>query len=214
MPLLDLNRLIASFREALGWPYVSPGSNDRDGIDCSGMFVRAYRAQGASIYHGSNTIWRRYLSDRGEIHSADQLRPGMAVFKHRTADTAKYPDGMGDFYHIGLVVSTNPPHIIHASTNGMKVREDRWSKSWTHWGYLRDVGYNGKPEGGEGMRYKVTAPTGKTVRVREAPGGKIRETLPIGTIVESDGEAEGDWQPIRYESTGYMMKPFLEEVDQ
>ena len=49
----------------LSWPYVSPCTNDSRGIDCSGLFVKAYRDQGASIYHGSNTIYRKYCSEKG-----------------------------------------------------------------------------------------------------------------------------------------------------
>ena len=48
--------LIRKFNEIIGWPYVSPGTNDENGIDCSGAFVRAYRAAGKNIYHGSNRI--------------------------------------------------------------------------------------------------------------------------------------------------------------
>ena len=48
--MLDVQKLITSVEECLGWPYVSPGTNDARGIDCSGLFVKAYRDQGASIY--------------------------------------------------------------------------------------------------------------------------------------------------------------------
>ena len=65
--MLDVNKLIASVEECLGWPYVSPGTNDSRGIDCSGLFVKAYRDQGASIYHGSNTIYRKYCSEKGKL---------------------------------------------------------------------------------------------------------------------------------------------------
>ena len=50
--------LIRKFNEIIGWPYASPGTNDENGIDCSGAFVRAYRAAGKNIYHGSNRIER------------------------------------------------------------------------------------------------------------------------------------------------------------
>ncbi len=50
MRMLDLNKLCASAEECLGWPYVSPGTNDARGIDCSGLFVKCFRDQGASIY--------------------------------------------------------------------------------------------------------------------------------------------------------------------
>jgi len=215
--MINLTRLIASFREALGWPYVSPGSNDRNGIDCSGMFVRAFRAQGASIYHGSNTIWRRYLSDKGEIHSADQLRPGMAVFKHRAADTEKYPDGQGDFFHIGLVVSVNPPHIIHASTNGMKVREDRWSKAWTHWGKLRDVDYTG--HGGDKMKTATVAtPNGGVLNLRAAKSTTAWRLaqIPNGTVLDVLDDSDVQWYRVRYHKEGgdidgFVVAAYLDE---
>ena len=215
--MINLTRLIASFREALGWPYVSPGSNDRNGIDCSGMFVRAYRLQGASIYHGSNTIWRRYLSDKGEIHDADQLRPGMAVFKHRAADTAKYPDGEGDFFHIGLVVSAKPPHIIHASTNGMKVREDRWSKSWTHWGKLRDVDYNEQnTDGGDCVDAWVSTPGGGVLnlRAKKSTGSNVKARIPNGTKLTVLDRSDIEWYQVEYESvTGWVMAEYLTETE-
>ena len=34
-----------------------------------------------SIYHGSNTIYREYLSESGRIMGEAALKPGMAVFK-------------------------------------------------------------------------------------------------------------------------------------
>ena len=217
MGLLNLEKLIASFREALGWPYVSPGTNDRNGIDCSGMFVRAYRLQGASISHGSNTIWRKYLSDRGEIHSADQLRPGMAVFKHRAADTAKYPDGQGDFFHIGLVVSANPPHIIHASTNGMKVREDRWSKAWTHWGYLRDVDYTEQnTDGGDRVDAWVKTPNNGVLNLRasKSKDSNVKARIPNGTKLTVLDRSDIVWYRVEYEGVrGWVMAEYLTETE-
>ena len=139
--MLNLDRLIADFEACIGWPYRSPGTNDERGIDCSGLFVRAYRLQGKSIYHGSNTIWRRHLSDKGELKSVSQLVPGMAVFKWKAEDTAKYPDGQGDFCHIGLVTSVKPLRIVHASTDGMRVKADTRLGKWRCWGRLKAVDY-------------------------------------------------------------------------
>ena len=41
--MLDVKKLIKSAEECLVWPYVSPGSNDSRGIDCSGLFVKCFR---------------------------------------------------------------------------------------------------------------------------------------------------------------------------
>ena len=134
--MINIDKLIADFEDCLGWPYQTPGTNDSRGIDCSGMFVRAYRLQGQRIYHGSNTIWRKHLGDKGRIDSVRDLKPGMAVFKWKIETPAKFSDDEGDFCHIGLVTSVNPLRIIHASTEGMKVKADRKIGKWKYWGVL------------------------------------------------------------------------------
>ncbi len=137
--MIDLKQLITDFEDCIGWPYKSPGTNDERGIDCSGMFVRAFRRQGKRIYHGSNTIWRKYLEEKGEIASVDDLRPGMAVFKWKEETPAKFSDGEGDFCHIGLVTSVSPLRIVHASTQDMCVRADSRIGKWRFFGVLKDV---------------------------------------------------------------------------
>lgn len=137
--MINIEKLIADFEDCLGWPYATPGSNDERGIDCSGMFVRAYRLQGQRIYHGSNTIWRKHLSEKGRIRSAADLKPGMAVFKWKPDTPAKFRDDEGDFCHIGLVTSVSPLRIVHASTEGMKVKADRKIGKWQYWGVLAET---------------------------------------------------------------------------
>ena len=134
--MINIDKLISDFEDCLGWPYKTPGTNDERGIDCSGMFVRAYRLQGQRIYHGSNTIWRRHLREKGPIDSVRDLRPGMAVFKWKPDTPAKFSDDEGDFCHIGLVTSVSPLRIVHASTEGMKVKADRKIGYWKYWGVL------------------------------------------------------------------------------
>ena len=134
--MINIEQLISDFEDCLGWPYATPGTNDERGIDCSGMFVRAYRLQGQRIYHGSNTIWRKHLADKGPIDSAADLRPGMAVFKWKPDTPAKFSDNLGDFCHIGLVTSVKPLRIVHASTEGMKVKADSKLGKWKYWGNL------------------------------------------------------------------------------
>ena len=134
--MINTEKLISDFEDCLGWPYATPGTNDERGIDCSGMFVRAYRLQGQRIYHGSNTIWRKHLREKGPIDAASDLRPGMAVFKWKPDTPAKFADTEGDFCHIGLVTSVKPLRIVHASTEGMKVKADNKIGKWKYWGIL------------------------------------------------------------------------------
>ncbi len=141
--MLNVQTLISSAMACLGWPYASPGSNDRSGIDCSGLFVRIFRDQGATIYHGSNTIYREYCGEKGSISSVAQLVPGMAVFKWKPETPSKFHDDLGDFCHIGLVVSTSPLQIIHASSDAGCVTIDDSLGKWRYWGKLKNVDYGG-----------------------------------------------------------------------
>ena len=215
--MLDVKKLIASAEECLGWPYVSPGTNDARGIDCSGLFVKCFRDQGANIYHGSNTIYRKYCSEKGKLTSASQLRPGMAVFKWNSNTPEKFNDSLGDFQHIGLVVSVNPLRIIHASTGTMCVTTDTKIGKWKYWGWLKDVA---KEEGGEEpmttktTQATVTAPSGSTVNLRAKPqaGSALVERIAVGTVVEVLSDS-GSWTQVKAGGkTGYMMTVFLAPV--
>ena len=45
--MIPVNKLVEVFYTMLGWPYVTPGTSNAKGIDCSGAFVYAYRQFGA-----------------------------------------------------------------------------------------------------------------------------------------------------------------------
>ena len=220
--MLELNKFCASAEECLGWPYVSPGTNDARGIDCSGLFVKCYRDQGASIYHGSNTIYRKYCSDKGKLTSVNQLQRGMAVFKWNSNTPAKFDDGLGDFQHIGLVVSANPLRIIHASSAAGCVTTDTKLGKWAYWGWLKDVAKTDSltpapaepTEGDEESMAKfatVIADSGSTVnmRTKAKSTAALVERVPLGARVEVLGTC-GSWAKVKFGSrTGYMMTKFL-----
>ena len=222
--MLDVNKLIASVEECLGWPYVSPGTNDSRGIDCSGLFVKAYRDQGAFIYHGSNTIYRKYCSEKGKLTSTSQLKPGMAVFKWNANTPEKFNDGLGDFQHIGLVTSVNPLRIVHASSAVGCVTTDSKLGKWAYWGWLKDVAKQeslpvetAEPvEGDEEPVVEaefaiVIADSGSTVnmRTKAKSSAPLVERVPLGARVEVLGTC-GSWTKVKFGSrTGYMMTKFL-----
>ncbi len=213
--MLDVSKLVADFEEIIGWPYVSPGSNDKNGIDCSGAFVRAFRLQGTSICHGSNTIFREYCSETEKIDSAAKLEVGMAVFKHRTsgAEPAKYRnDGCGDLYHIGLVTSVNPLRIVHATTPKAKV--DTVLGNWSHYGFLKSVNYDGGVIPMDILyTATVTASFGSTVNLRKTQDGDLLIRVPVGGRVSVLSE-NGDWAKVRYgDYVGYMKKDFLRDIE-
>lgn len=216
--MLDVRRLVASFEEIIGWPYESPGTNDKNGIDCSGAFVRAFRQQGASIYHGSNTIFRQYCTATGKIENVNQLVVGMAVFKHRADNNepSKYHgDGFGNLYHIGFVISISPLRIIHATSPKAKV--DTVLGNWGYYGFLKYVNY----EGGGSMAATddilyiavVTAASGSTVNLRKSKDGDLLIRVPVGGRVSVLSES-GEWAKVSYgEYIGHMKKEFLRDVE-
>ena len=224
--MLDVNKLIASVEECLGWPYVSPGTNDARGIDCSGLFVKAFRDQGGSIYHGSNTIYRKYCSEKGKLTNVSQLKPGMAVFKWNANTPEKFNDGLGDFQHIGLVTSVNPLRIVHASSAAGCVTTDTKLGKWAYWGWLKDVAKtDAEPviqpepidEGDEESMATtefatVIADSGSTVNMRSKARSTaaLVERVPIGARVEVLGTC-GSWTKVKFGSrTGYMMTKYIQ----
>ena len=219
--MLNASKLCASAEACLGWPYVSPGTNDARGIDCSGLFVKAFRDQGGTIYHGSNTIYRKYCSRKGELTSISQLKPGMAVFKWNPNTPAKFNDGQGDFQHIGMVTAVNPLRIVHASSAAGCVTVDSKLGKWRFWGWLKDVAEDGSPadDGKEGDDEPVktdtiaivTAPTGSTVnlRTKASASSALIERVPIGSRVTVLND-QGTWTKVKYGTrAGYMMTVYL-----
>lgn len=181
--MLNIDKLIASAEECIGWPYVSPGNNDPSGIDCSGLLVKCFKDQGASIYHGSNTIYRKYCDDKGKLTDESQLLPGMVVFKWNPNTPEKFNDGKGDFQHIGLVTSVNPLRIVHASTETMNVKADSKIGKWKYWGKLKNVDYRGYQgnqgnQGSQGNQGNQGERTGQ--QVKEGEKRKAMEKITIG----------------------------------
>lgn len=229
--MLSVSKLSASAEECLGWPYVSPGTNDRNGIDCSGLFVKMYRDQGAKIYHGSNTIFRQYCSETGKLTSVNQLQPGMAVFKRKDwtdADKSNrwYGTEPGNLSHIGYVDSVNPLRIIHASTGTMCVTTDSSIKKWAYWGKLKDVDYSDSPSPEPSpepspdpepitLTRKVYAENGKPVNLRYGPSldKKILDEVSVGEIV-TVSQISGKWSKVTWKKkTGWMMSAYLVDPD-
>lgn len=238
MGKLKISKMTQSAKEALGWPYVSPGTNDSNGIDCSGLFVYMYRQQGARIYHGSNTIFHDYCSSTGQLTSESQLKQGMAVFKLKAwtdddKDNRWYGHEPGNLSHIGYVASVNPLQIIHASSAADKVTIDTSIKKWAYWGYLKDVDYgttpspDPSPDPGpdpeptpspepDPMWAKVYSKNGKHVHMRKAKStsSDVVDNVPCGADVVVL-KYDPSWCYIAYTDKrnatwyGYMMTSFL-----
>lgn len=222
--MLDLNKMIDSAHECIGWPYESPGTNDKNGIDCSGMFVKMYRDQGAKIYHGSNTIFREYCSETGKITSAKDLQVGMAVFKCKPwtdADKGNkwYGTEPGNLSHIGFVTSVNPLEITHCTSPVAKT--DSTIGKWAYWGKLKDVDYGGSPSPEPGPDPEPTpvtktmyvyAENGKPVNMRRKASKQaaLVERVPVGASVIWQKDNGNGWAYVKYHGfVGWMMDCYL-----
>ena len=160
--MINVNDLIAEFQYPLeqGWGYIwgavgqiwtqakqDAATNEmtvkygqrwvgKHVIDCSGMFYRAYKNLGYSIYHGSNTIWKKYCSAQGQLTNGARadgqpIKPGTAVFLYRKSDINRH--------HIGLYVGNNTVIEAKGTINGVVTsRLDHWDE----WGELKDVDYS------------------------------------------------------------------------
>lgn len=135
--------------------------------DCSGMFVWAYKRFGASIYHGSDTIWRKYTSMTGRVDGTLSIRPGTAVFMEND----------GKRTHIGLYVGNGK--VIEAQGTRTGVVESDISR-WDEWGQLTDVDY----EGVAADEIRVALPTLR----RGDEGAAVRE---LQTILNADSRYGG-----------------------
>ena len=230
--MLSVKKLIDSALECLGWPYESPGTNDKNGIDCSGLWVKCFRDQGAKIYHGSNTIFRDYCTKTEKLTSVNQLKPGMAVFKLKAwteADKGNkwYGKAPGNLSHIGMVTSTNPLVITHATSPVCK--QDFALGKWAYCGYVKDVDYEGgvpvdpdptpdpDPEPTPTPETKtmyVYAENGKPVNMRTKPDihSALVEKVPVGASVIWQKENGAGWAYVKYHGfKGWMLDCFLVE---
>ena len=177
--------------------------------DCSGLFSWAFKQLGGYMYHGSDTMFRKYTTENGTLKNGKRtdglaLLPGTAVFVWKPADQ-KYG-------HVGLYIGGE--WVIEAASTQSGVIKTKVSNSkWTHWGQLKDVDYNGGdvpvPEG-----YAIV--TGKRVALRSAPTtqASVITRVDTGKKVKLEEPPPSEWDYVSYQGkTGWMMKKFLKEGD-
>ena len=101
--------------------------------DCSGMFSWAFKKLGGSMYHGSNTMWKKYMVAKGALSKGkridgQELKPGTAVFKNSGTN----------YYHVGLYVGNGT--VIEAKGTYYGVVTSAVS-TWHAWGEMKGVDY-------------------------------------------------------------------------
>lgn len=197
------------------WKYVAGGASKGE-VDCSGAFTYWYKQAGGYMYHGSNTMWRKYSTQKGKIGSVP-LVPGMAVYKWR--NDGKEPmsyqdDGIGNFYHVGLYIGND--RVVEAKgTRYGVVYSDIYE--WTYASKLKDTVYDLVEEGSSSSSSSSFFPSvgivtteGGTLRVRKAPvDGDVLGKLSNGTSITLTGEVDG-WYTIEYKGhVGYISGEYV-----
>lgn len=175
--------------------------------DCSGLFHWAFAKLGGYMYHGSDTMFRKYTTANGKLKSGKrtdgkELLPGTAMFVWKEKDQ-KYG-------HVGLFIGNG--YVIEAASTQSGVIKTKVSNSkWTHWGELKGVDYGVKPEP---IPEGYAEVTGTRVALRTAPTTQSSVILRIdtGKQVKLEAPPPSEWDYVSYHGKkGYMMKKFLKE---
>lgn len=202
------------------------GGDGSDGeCDCIGLLIGALKLMGLKWpwTHGSNYAARNQINDLHYVSSANQLEPGMVVFKAREPgepgyslpDKYKHDPDQKDYYHVGVVTQVNPLRITHCTSVAGGIKVDTSLGQWHYAGYLKQVNYSGGDQPVDPLyQATVVADSGKTVRMRRTPAanGAIVKNIPIGSVVDVLDELD-EWAKVSYDGLdGYMMRKFLSKV--
>lgn len=108
--------------------------------DCSGLFSWAFRQLGGEMYHGSNTMYRKWCRDKGSLDKGrrtdgKELLPGTAVFVWNGTT----------YSHVGLYIGNGTVIEAQGTRTGVTTTKVTASK-WTCWGELNGVDYANAPK--------------------------------------------------------------------
>lgn len=212
------------------------GGRGADGTcDCIGLIMGAMMELGHAKYdlHSSN-YFARYQMESVVPAEPNDLSAGTIVYKAR-ANTQqlneRYQPGGGyytgdllDYYHVGVVESTEPLVIVHCTEYGNVngITRDYSAKGWTHAGTLKGIGMketNETEEGPMSAKAIVIAQSGDDVNMRVRPNikGGLVIRVPVGAGVQlmetAKNDAGEEWSLIHYGGyNGYMMSKFLKRA--
>ena len=202
--------LIREFKRMIGWKY-EWGAAREGCVDCSGAFAYAYKRLGGYMYHGSNTMWRKYTTMKGKREEV-LLLPGMAVFKWKKDGG---PDSQGNYYHVGCYVGDGL--VIEAQSKNTGVVVSDVSK-WPYAAQLKETVYD--VQAGEvdavtvECRAKVTTESGK-LNLRKAPNGSLITRIPRNEEIDVlKWDAAEGWALVVYSGKqGYASQEFLTRIE-
>ena len=173
--------------------------------DCSGLFHWAFAQLGGYMYHGSDTMFKKYTTANGTLQSGKRtdgqgLKPGTAVFVYHAEEN--------NYSHVGLFIGNG--YVIEArGTQYGVVKTKITDKRWTHWGELKGVNYNG---GDQPVPEGYAEVTGTRVALRSAPTTQadVITRVDEGNLVKIETPPPSEWEYVSFkDKVGYMMKKFL-----
>lgn len=182
--------------------------------DCSGLFYWAFKELGGSMYHGSNTMWKSYCTDKGKLvkgkrSDGQPLKPGTAVFVLKDGSNRS---------HVGLYIGNGK--VIEASGQSTGVcTSDITNSKWAEWGELKGVDYSNAnttpstPEKQEETpsNTKSAVVTGTRLALRAAPSTSATVIMRVNTGERVQLLDDTEWVKVKYQGkTGYMMSKFLQ----
>ena len=191
------------------WKYVASGASE-GAVDCSGAFTYWYKQAGSFMYHGSNTMWRKYTTAKGAIRSIE-LVPGMAVFKMRRdgkEPDAYKADGLGNYYHVGLYIGDGK--VIEAQSTKTGVVTSCIS-SWGYAARLKYTAYDLSDDSGDYPTTGTVTTAGGHLNLRSEPdkSSAVLAKIPNGTALTVTGK-NGSWYAVSYNGkSGYVAAEYL-----
>ena len=215
--MIPVQGLISVFETMLKehWSY-EWGAARKGCVDCSGAFLYAYKQFGYSIPdHSSNYIARKCV---GDMVPAEEAKPGYACFKWRkwTKDKspARWNDGKGDFYHIGLLGNNGKVLEARGTYAGFV---DSPLDTWKFAAPLLLVNYGDEVPMKVLYQAEVVTKNGHGVNLRmgETTNSKKIDTIPEGYVVDVLDDSNPAWWQVDYKGVvGYVSTPYLKKIEE
>ena len=173
--------------------------------DCSGLFTWAFKQLGGTMYHGSDTMFRKYTTASGALKAGkrtdgQELLPGTAVFV--------YNEEKKNYSHVGLYIG-NGYVIEAASTQKGVIRSKVSDAKWEYWGELRGLSFKREP-----VPKGYAEVTGTRVALRSGPttAASVLTRVDTGKRVKKETPPASEWEYVSYGGkSGWMMKKYLRE---
>lgn len=221
--MVQTSWLLSVCRSSIGWKYTW-GAAEKGNADCAGLFKYWYKQKGVKLAHGTNTMWRKYMSAAWEIHGDKSLvHAGDIVFRcdpwtENDRQNSWYGTAPGNVSHVGIY--TGEGTVIEAKGTQYGCVETKWDKRWQLAGrFIQTVNDLYDTSGAavtirinkeaDSMTYTVTAEGGVNLRTKPSTSSALLERIPQGTVLEAE-PTDATWAKTTYKAKkGYVMQKYL-----